>query len=885
MSISVTCPSCRETFRIKEKYAGQQGACPACREPLVVPADASHAIMPPASGAAQPAPSHSATAQPATNRQWEASNQLDRYRWFCETRCEDPQQLAARIDQALADRRFRPRVAMRYRLQSALLTGCALAMPIIYLFLLLAVAGCCVGCVYLLASIDHAGPDRPNGRGILFLIVLTLGGALTLVLMIRPLFTRIPAEKLEPGLEREDAPLLFLLVDRLCKSLGAVPPKAVYLTIDPGAAAGVGSSWRSIWRSEYTLSLGLPLIAGLTIQELAGVIAHELGHFNQSLACRLTFVVHRIQLWFMEVVFRPHRIDDWLARHTDGDIVGPTLFFMRGPTYTIRKTLKLLMRGAHLAECGLRRQQEFDADQSMSWAAGSDRFPNILRRIVALDAATGSVEAAIERFHPDGFIMDDYPKLLVALADRLDQDTQKRVADHLADKSCRWTASHPPHAERFARARGYKHQPAIAIDEPAAQLFRDFSKVCRAATAALPPVPSRRPLARRPTADMIGLYDHWREVSDSTKRYFRCWLEFAQGKSLSAAPVPTGTVEERIAALREVRRRLQPAETAYRQWYEKRQQMRNEINRLRIFATILRETSAESVDFEGKLTSRGPLEATLAGVQKKWDEAAAAMNKIAALDGVRLRLALSLLDDPAVRGRVPDGERLAKQAKKYLAIVLPLDDLMPRIAAVSQRSDWLQAHNQYAANTMQRLRREGLAEDKIQDFFAGFPDWIEEEAEQVRAEIAEIRVACLVLRYPFEHSTPGMSIGAFDVPDMPKYVTAEEIMELATAGTIGPAWVHYRICAELASIAEQVEDALGLDRLAAPSERQPPPPKPKQIPWHQRDIGALMPRLTLGIGLALLVLGLLTLVFDAIIGVVLISLGLVLVIGTILYLA
>lgn len=37
MAIAVTCPSCRASFRVDDKYAGRQGPCPKCKAPITIP--------------------------------------------------------------------------------------------------------------------------------------------------------------------------------------------------------------------------------------------------------------------------------------------------------------------------------------------------------------------------------------------------------------------------------------------------------------------------------------------------------------------------------------------------------------------------------------------------------------------------------------------------------------------------------------------------------------------------------------------------------------------------------------------------------------------------------------------------------------------------------
>lgn len=54
------------------------------------------------------------------------------------------------------------------------------------------------------------------------------------------------------------------------------------------------------------------LYLGLTARQLAGVIAHEFGHFTQGTAMRLTYLVGQVNLWFARVVYQRDAWDLWL---------------------------------------------------------------------------------------------------------------------------------------------------------------------------------------------------------------------------------------------------------------------------------------------------------------------------------------------------------------------------------------------------------------------------------------------------------------------------------------------------------------------------------------------------------------------------------------------
>ena len=61
------------------------------------------------------------------------------------------------------------------------------------------------------------------------------------------------------------------------------------------------------------LTIGLPLVAAMDLKQLAGVLAHEFGHFAQGTALRLSYIVRSINAWFARLVYEHNEWDHWLA--------------------------------------------------------------------------------------------------------------------------------------------------------------------------------------------------------------------------------------------------------------------------------------------------------------------------------------------------------------------------------------------------------------------------------------------------------------------------------------------------------------------------------------------------------------------------------------------
>ncbi|WP_327286852.1 M48 family metallopeptidase [Streptomyces sp. NBC_01198] len=104
----------------------------------------------------------------------------------------------------------------------------------------------------------------------------------------RPSFTL--AESV--ALSEQDAPRLWRLTDELARTLGTEAPSEIHLTAEVNAAVTEESWLLGLVAGRRRLYLGLPLLLGMTEDELRAVLGHELGHYA-ALDTRLAAVVHR----------------------------------------------------------------------------------------------------------------------------------------------------------------------------------------------------------------------------------------------------------------------------------------------------------------------------------------------------------------------------------------------------------------------------------------------------------------------------------------------------------------------------------------------------------------------------------------------------------------
>src|SRR5207244_2862258 len=172
----------------------------------------------------------------------------------------------------------------------------------------------------------------------------------------------------------------------ICKLVRAPLPSRVDVDCQINASASLRRGLWSVRGNDVVLTIGLPLAAGLSMQEFAGVLAHEFGHFAQGAGMKLTYIIRAVSGWFARVVYERDEWDVRLVRAASVDLrIGIFVQMIRVSVWLTRRILWVLMRFGHLVSCFMLRQMEYDADSyetklagSAAFARTSEKFQNLL---------------------------------------------------------------------------------------------------------------------------------------------------------------------------------------------------------------------------------------------------------------------------------------------------------------------------------------------------------------------------------------------------------------------------------------------------------------------------------------------------------------------------
>ena len=719
-------------------------------------------------------------------------------------------------------------VSTLYNLGLTLVAFAMLLLPLIYL-------GLITGVAYFLyyhatESIDLL-QRLSSGRVALFTYLAPMVvGILLILFMIKPLFVR-RAHSIRPSkIERQDEPLLFAFVQKLCNRVGAPMPSEIHLDINVNASASFRRGLLSIFANDLVLTIGLPLAAGLNLHQFAGVLAHEFGHFAQTTGMRVTYIIRSINLWFERVVYEEDEWDERIRRWSrDWDFrVGVVLLVARLFIWVTRKILWILMLFGHVISSFMLRQMEYDADRYETHLVGAEVFESTAQRMVELSLAHEWAFQDLGSAWEEGRLVDNLPALILANERHIPDDVRQKVLKaHLRDARTGLFHTHPCHRDRITSARKLQAQPLFRLDISHAKIqshmeqakTRDWAKVFTSSPPASILFKDFGPRAHRVSLDyyrgifgkevmsknlvsveaMLKSHDEEWQYSKALNRFFQGQFTVLRPLGLSQNCMQATVDYQKIPPMLKSARKLI---LSFSGDYDRK--LRN-YNRLEI---RIMEAFQNRALLDGGLHLSDSQVKAMETVFQEVEEG----QRLAVIDELnhfeklvrdRMTGALQLLNVQSVAAKITNGEKPKKTAERFIKTVHALENQLTTVRD-------LQIAFQQLAVLVNHL--EGKEDD-------------EKLVRQVRAKMGDLRQTLARLRrllsditYPFEHTQAQISLGEFAVLKMPAKDELGPLLDGAYEAVDRLFRVYARLVGRLAYLAEMVESELGLSPLPEPPQ-------------------------------------------------------------------
>ncbi len=337
-------------------------------------------------------------------------------------------------------------------------------------------------------SLDISGVHSAKRMlGALFLYIipyLILG--LVALFMVKPFFYTPAHYPRSFSVDPRNEPDLFALIYSICDAIGAPRPREVWLDCRVNASASLRRGWLSLFSNDLALTIGMPLVSGLTTRQLAGVLAHEFGHFAQGAGMRLSYIIRSINGWFQDVALMRDHWDEKLDRWAnDGERLGWSVYVFKaaqGCIWCVRRIFLGFMSCGESLSALMSRHMEYDADSYEAKIAGSTHFALTTERIRQLATAFQAAMDDAEKASRSHTLPDDLPEL-TAWRDRvLPEHVRQRLRKESRHQIPRWWHTHPCDADRIAAALKWQAEGVCKDERPAKNVFRNYGSLCHSVT-------------------------------------------------------------------------------------------------------------------------------------------------------------------------------------------------------------------------------------------------------------------------------------------------------------------------------------------------------------------------------------------------------------------
>ncbi|HVA48380.1 MAG TPA: M48 family metallopeptidase [Pirellulales bacterium] len=707
-------------------------------------------------------------------------------------------------------------VGLGYKLSVALVLVFMLLLPVAYV----AVIGLVCLLLGLHAVHDTALLHAGRGRGAVLAVILyaapLLAGGILVFFMFKPLFARRVKRGKPRSLDRNQEPLLFAFVDRVCAVVGAPRPSRIDVDCDVNASASFRRGLLSMLGNDLVLTIGLPLVAGLDTRQFAGVLAHEFGHFSQGAGMRLSYLVRSVSFWLTRVVYERDEWDARLVAWSQGlDIrIGIIFFMARLFVWLTRKILWMLMMLGHLISGILMREMEFDADCYEARLAGSDSFESSTRRMAILNAATQGAFADLGDFAREGRLADDLPRLIVANVDQITPAGLESINKAVDEETTGLFSTHPASRDRIERAQEEQAPGIFHVELPAATLFRDFTALSRTCTFDL-----YRSLFGKgfkltdmhPVEQLLAKQAQTIDDIKSLKRYFQGTFSLLRPLRLPAASTTEGTGAGELAAqLKQARQAMLDRLPAHKAAFPEYDQADTDwLEAEAADALLTAQIRVKSDDFKQRLVDLNATRQARAASRARLEQISPQLAPLEQLAVRRLWCALELVQVEKVAARIPQAQERIEHGQRVRAAVA---------VAGAQVGTWLALRNRMSVLRALFSRMEGQREN------ATLLGSLEKNISLLARQIRHLQFELSQVRYPFDHAKGEPTLSEFLLPQ--PFSDNDWNAVLTAGGTMldGFPTLYARLFGRLTALAEDVESLLGLPRLAEPEpedERQP----------------------------------------------------------------
>jgi Zn-dependent protease with chaperone function len=701
-----------------------------------------------------------------------------------------------------------------YRLWIVLVAGVMILLPLLYVGMIgLVVAGMMFHAVRGTIVLQAMGRGRHAALVVAVVYVgPLLAGAVVVAFMIKPLFARpargFKARTLDPKAE----PLLHAFVDGVCRAVGAPRPTRIEVDCQVNASARREGGVLSLFGRELVLTVGLPIAAGLSLKQLAGVLAHEFGHFSQGAAMRLSALIRKINRWFACVVYERDQWDESLTANSNLDhnvYVAVMVVLARSAVWLTRRILWVLMYLGHMVSSFLMRQMEYDADRYAARLVGAETFAQTSWRSHEMTLAANGAFADLRSSWQQRRLPADFPSLVLANVPQIPKEALESYRASVANRRTGLFDTHPCEKDRVASAQASAPGEGVfQLEGPATDVFADFDALAKDVSFEM----YQSQLGPEIAQDQLFAVSELVEVQAATQEGFGALQRIFSGQFMARRglplpaklPSPPADAEAGRQALIELRTALEAACAAGQEILTTEAESLDLLSNAEAALVLLHmgvgikpwKSTLKTAKTEAAESTRNDARSRLVRVNNAYEVIAQAAAR-------RLALDLALLEVDDICDRIPEGRAVREEARAVYRCAAHLGGTVAlqigrtcTAGAVFNRVAQLCMASKYDPEVakINAMMRAGAR--------------LHEQLLELRRKVGD------QLNYPFELASEDTSLSCFAFPSgLPGQGDVGTVWEVFNDVVARLEGLYCRALGRLAVAAEEVERVLSLPSL------------------------------------------------------------------------
>ncbi len=483
MAIAVECPSCGKQMRVKDELAGRKGKCPQCQALIQIPSVGPVPIVA-GQGAVKGATSAETVRAPAAKTVVVAAAAGSRESGVGGQGTGDRgqgtaaavastsvskavpvsyEQMRETVLAAFNGKMEPPKVGLVRKAGALIVALILLMMPVFYL----AVMGTVGFGMYWLAVSEILAGQHP---AVFWAAEAGLG--LFLVCLIKPLIEPQRRGEKVYVVDAQQELLLGELTSKICEQIGAKQPKRIELECSTRVVAA---------KSGSVLTIGLPAMASLSVEQFAAVVGDELAQNRSGAAGGLMSLIRGINYWLWRSVYGKGRFDRWLSlvaqrRHFHLAKLLLPLMLMRLPAQIV---LFIPMFIANTIAAAAVRAAEFDADRTAARLVGKKTFMAVVERLEQINFVWDGMLMDLKFLSKEGELPENLPQQIALRMQDMTAELCAALRETVHAPDEKPFETRPSTPDRFEAVQNEPESGVFRCGLAARGLFKEYESVAR----------------------------------------------------------------------------------------------------------------------------------------------------------------------------------------------------------------------------------------------------------------------------------------------------------------------------------------------------------------------------------------------------------------------